>query len=448
MNRVRGGGRRFPERGIRAAVVAAAMLASLALSGCRSRSEPGAVTAAPVIEKPSPPPTETPPAEPKPPAPRPVKPPPPPEPPAVEARARQIRRDAEAIRAECRRAAGGDWERWQRDTAPYRAALQARLNDLKEFGDDESAMALRGLRLWVGYEVLEGKNGFPLFEVRAREKLKYLADSQGLDEFRKDKAVVAARAWLAQRGIDLILVCVPKMTEVYIEHFLDSCPADGIIAPRVRQTLLELLEADVEVVDGFPLFRPRREPDPEYLYNTADTHWAPKGMRIIAKEVANRIARYSFGAKARAGPPIVKTTPGTYDIYNSGNGVRPGVMPRLEGWWLLNEEQKRRIVPAQAKTQLHVTLLDGREPPEDPQAPVLLIGHSYVVNFREQLIGELNLLTRTRWTGNQTTECFGDFLREPEMLDGCRVVVWLTTDQHMAEFKPLPAPIATAVPSK
>jgi hypothetical protein len=420
------------------------MLACATLSACTKPVEPVPVAAV-VVDQPAAPVETPPPEKPAPVAPRPTE-LPSPEPQAVAARAAVIRRDAEAIRAECKQAAGGDWERWQRETAPYRAALRARLDALKEFGDDPAARDMRGLRYWVGYEALEGTNRFPLFEVRAREKLRYLWDAASLDKFRQERPVQAARAWLGRRGIDLILLVVPKMTEVYVEHFLEPSPADGIIAPHVRRTVLELLESDVEVVDGYPLFRPCRAPDPEYLYNTADTHWAPKAMKLMAREVAGRVARYGFGSKARSAPPIVKTSLGTYDIYNAGSTVRPGTMSRLEGWWLLNEEQQKRIIPVQTRTHQHVTLPDGSEPPDDPRSPVLLVGHSYVVNFREQLIHELNLLIRTRWTGNQTTESFADFVREPELLDGVRVVVWLTTDQHMAEFKPLPPGITAPPP--
>jgi SGNH hydrolase-like domain, acetyltransferase AlgX len=358
-----------------------------------------------------------------------------PEPPAVAARAAVIRRDAEAIRAECQRSAGGDWERWQRETAPYRSALKDRIDGLKPL-DSKLAPWLDGK-----YEVLDGRGDFPLFEIKARENLVHVYDPNSLAAFRSDRPVIVARDWLRQRGIDLILVVVPKMTEVYIEHFLDTCPTDGIIAPHLRQTLLELLEADVEAVDGYSLFRAARDSDPEYFYNTADTHWAPRAMHIAAVEVAKRIARYKFGAEAMSATPVVKTSVGSYSIQGAGSTSLPGPLPRLEGWLLLNERQRRLATVAQTRSVSHVTLPDGSEPLDDPLSPVLVIGHSYVTNFREQLIKEMNLLIKTRWSAAQTTEAFGDFLREPELLAGRRVVVWVTTEQHMTHFAPLPAAI-------
>jgi hypothetical protein len=70
-----------------------------------------------------------------------------------------------------------------------------------------------------------------------------------------------------------------------------------------------------------------------------------------------------------------------------------------------------------------------------------VIGHSYVPGFREHLVKELNLLVATRAFPAATTEFFADFLRNPETLARTRVVVWVTTEQQLAQFRPMPAPI-------
>jgi hypothetical protein len=48
-------------------------------------------------------------------------------------------------------------------------------------------------------------------------------------------------------------------------------------------------------------------------------------------------------------------------------------------------------------------------------------------------------LIRTNWSSAQTTQAFADFLRDPDLLEGVRVVIWVTTEQHMTHFQPLPA---------
>src|SRR5262249_5223401 len=106
--------------------------------------------------------------------------------------------------------------------------------------------------------------------------------------------------------------------------------------------------------------------------------------------------------------------------------------------------QQAVAVRAQTTTLPHVKMPSGEAPPDDPLSPVLLVGHSYVTYFREQLIRELNLLVRTVTGAGQTTDFFGDLVREPERLDGVRVVIWVTTEQHLTQFKPLPPSVAAA----
>jgi hypothetical protein len=94
-----------------------------------------------------------------------------------------------------------------------------------------------------------------------------------------------------------------------------------------------------------------------------------------------------------------------------------------------------------------VRLLNNYPLPNDLKSPVVVIGNSYVRDFWPQLVKEMNILTNTWFFDHQTTEVFGDFLRQSELLDHCRVVVWITTEQHLAHFKTVPAPIMAAAPN-
>jgi hypothetical protein len=357
------------------------------------------------------------------------------EPRALADRAESMRRTAAAITAECEQAAGGDWEKWQQDTAGYRAQLGDRVAALT---DVSRAATWKNSPM---NEVLASLDDFPLFEIDAKKLINHLFEDDALDQFRCERPVVAADRWLRQRGIDLIFVPIPKMSEIYIEHFVNPSPTDGIIAPYVRLAQLELLQADVEVVDGWQLFRPQRYAESEYLYNTADHHWAPRGMRIMAKEIADRIERYKFGARARYASPIVQASPGPY-LFRDRTGTVGGY-----GKTLLNAEQLKLASAAQTTTQAAVLTQNGEVPPDDPNSPVIVMGHSFIPRFREQLIKELNLLTHTRAFDHQTTESFADFVREPELLEHCRVLVWISTTQHMTRFKDLPPQVLAALPN-
>jgi hypothetical protein len=184
------------------------------------------------------------------------------------------------------------------------------------------------------------------------------------------------------------------------------------------------------VVDGWRLFRSLRDTDAEFLYNAAETHWSPRGMRIMAKEVAGRIERYRFGARARYGLPLFVTKATKFETV----GERPVLPPRLQ----------TRADAAQAKTYSEVLAGNGVRPENDPKSPVLLIGNSYAMKFREQLVKELNLPVQSDLASAMTTEAFGDFLRDPQQLAHTRVVVWVMTEYHLTKFKPLPPSIASA----
>jgi hypothetical protein len=331
---------------------------------------------------------------------------------SAQAREKAIRDDTAAIEAECQFAAGGDWEKWKHDTAPYRKSLKARIKDA---GD------------WP----LHALNNSPLLEVSPGENLDYLCDPDRMNEFRRKMPVVAAQRWLRARGIDLIFVPVPKLTEIYIEHFLSPCPSDGIVAPHVRQTILELLKNQVEVVDAFPLFRELRDSDKENLYLVGDTHWGPRGMRVMAKRLGDRIERYRFGAKARYAMPIKGTLPAASVVADRGSASGKGQPDR--------DESAAPVSRADKRTQETETF------PDDPASPLLLIGHSYTRHFREVLIKELNLPVNSRIYEGGTTEFFADFIREPELLGHCRVVVWISTEQHLTHFKSMPAAVMAAL---
>jgi hypothetical protein len=285
-----------------------------------------------------------------------------------------------------------------------------------------------------------GSDSFPLFEVSPLVSLRYFYDASSVDEFRKTRPVVAVHRWLKAKGIDLIFVPVPKMTEVYVEKFLESCPPDGVVAPHVRQALFELLESDVEVIDLLPTYRRLREPCPDYLYNTADSHWAPRGMRIAAKEVADRVLRYAFGERARFALPIANTTFFAYEPFPFKADGDPPVEAQ-DGWLALTPAEKALAAPVQTTTIALPVGPDGERLADDPKSPVVVIGDSYVEFFRHQLMRELNLRVDTKASADATTEAFADFLREPERLSHCRTLVWIVSERNLVRFKPLPKPI-------
>jgi hypothetical protein len=277
--------------------------------------------------------------------------------------------------------------------------------------------------------ILEGKNHFPLFEGNPGGYVGYLENAKSLEPFRQSHSVAAAARWLKRRGIDVIFVPVPKMTEVYPEYFADHCPADHIVAPHLRHILEELLDEDVEVVDLLPAFLQERDTAPEPLYQPADPHWSARAQEIGARAIAERLKRYDFVAKALASPPLFKTIDIPY-AQGSGRAALPFMSP----------EQKERALAAEPKTWPTVAHRNGGSLLSE-ESPVVFIGDSYNCGLWERVGREINLPIHLLYRSGSTTEVFKDFVRDPDMLKDCKVVVWVVCNSGLQFSWSLPAPV-------
>ena len=337
----------------------------------------------------------------------------------VPTRASLIRETIESLRAECQRNANGDWDRWTEALAPVRADLTAQIRAGKALNPTATGY------FEARSPVLEGRDHFPLFESAPDHYLLHVVEPASLDSFRKERAVAAGARWLERQGIDVIFVPVPKMTEVYPEYFTDHCPSDRIIAPRVRQAILELLEDDVEVVDLWYAFQAERDTDPEPLYQPADPHWSPRAQSIAARLVAARLKRYDFVTKAQAAPPICEGASLPFAAASAGAAFQA-----------LNPDQQKRAEKHQPRSSRIPQKYLGAQ--FDDSAAVACIGDSYNYGFMELLGRELNLPVRLLTGGGHTTHAFKDFLRNPDTLKDCKVVIWLVCHSSLKADWPLP----------
>ena len=58
---------------------------------------------------------------------------------------------------------------------------------------------------------------------------------------------------------------------------------------------------------------------------------------------------------------------------------------------------------------------------------------------------ELNMRIHEAWGRGDTTEAFYDFVRDPQVLDNARVIVWVTSEHQMTRSHVMPPPIAAEV---
>jgi hypothetical protein len=341
------------------------------------------------------------------------------------ARATAIRDTIAALRAECRRGAGGDWDRWRGQLEGYRVDLKARIAAATPYNPTAAGY------FEARSSVLEGTGDFPLFESAPDHYLRHVYEPESLDAFRREQPVVAGARWLKQRGIDVVFVAVPKMTEVYPEFFAASCPRDRIVAPQVRQALLELLEADIEVIDLLPAFLTARDTASEPLYQPADPHWAPRAQAIAARAIAERLSRYAFVKRALSEPAHREKAEAPYPPASSGASYEA-----------LNPDQRRRAEAIQPRSFLAAR--DAIPPPFDGASPIAFIGDSYNGGLMERVCLEINLPVNPLSGGGNTTDAFKNFLRDPAILKDCKVVVWLVCNSSLKAPWPLPPPIREA----
>jgi hypothetical protein len=353
-----------------------------------------------------------------------------PDPAAETARHATIARDRAALAVECDRAAGGDWARWQEQTAGYRAALKKRIELLRPVTRSRlELLPALDAPMWSGD--------------RPQDLLGHVYEPARWESARRSGTLPAASRWFRRQGIDLIFLPVPQMPAMYIEHFISTCPADGVIAPHLRQTLLEWLRADVEVVDTWNLMRGARGGDFQYL--PADHHWSEAGMIGAVRDVARRLERYQFGRDAKARPPVTASKPGPYEMPSDFDDENGAPIPwRPNGFMSITDENRQAIADAWPPSMSVITAPDGSKLKSDPECPVLVIGDSFCGHFAHLLMREANLLIRVGSSPAQDTAAFGDFLREPQRLHGVKVVLWVASDARMRQWPSLPAPIMAA----
>src|SRR5262249_54518806 len=144
-------------------------------------------------------------------------------------------------------------------------------------------------------------------------------------------------------------------------------------------------------------------------------------------EVGRRLVRYDFIERAKKAPQITRvvTKPFTIQGYEELEDVRP-----QPAWPALDPGQQRRARSMQPTRIETCVGHDGNPVVDDSASPVLVIGNSFVQHFRDLLIEVINLPIRTRWKGGSSTEVVTELAENPKLLQGVRVIVWVTTEQH------------------
>jgi len=182
-------------------------------------------------------------------------------------------------------------------------------------------------------------------------------------------AIIDFNQQLKARGIDLLLVVIPTKAEVFPEKVSDKAPAGAkpYVAPYCRKLLGELAAAGVEIVDLLPTFIEQRGAGDDLLYMPQDTHWAPRGVELAARLIAERVRQYPWYESLR--PQQVQ-----YSV-KQVNFTRLGDICEM-----LTDQEKLAYRPLRLTAQ-QVVAPGGTLYVDDPDSPIVMLGDSFTGVF-------------------------------------------------------------------
>lgn len=150
-----------------------------------------------------------------------------------------------------------------------------------------------------GEKVFLGENGWLFY----RDDVAYLTMPSPLDHNRSKhldnpvKEIVAFKEDLQKKGIELLVVMVPGKPSIYPE-FLNSSWDSSSEPPftHSKEILKQLNAKGIQTVDLYkPFIEAKKEDqDSNYLYLYTDTHWTPRGAKLAASVVAEKVRSMSF----------------------------------------------------------------------------------------------------------------------------------------------------------
>lgn len=260
--------------------------------------------------------------------------------------------DSAARRAVGEKAA---WRRWVRSIAPLHRRIRRKL-----------------ARRPKALQALLGSQGFLFF----RKSLDFVVGGDlRAQPAGKDPAptIIAFKDYLAGIGVDFLLVPVPTKSEVFPDRLRIGVPSPEsgralpLLDPYARKLLLELSRAGVEVVDLLPTFlaaRKRRRPGQEPLYQPQDTHWTDRGLRLAARQIAERIKRYRWYPQLRRQAVAFTRKSTRFQRYGDLHSR-------------LASREQARFRPQTLVGQRVIDPRSGKPYDDDPKSPIVMLGDSF-----------------------------------------------------------------------
>lgn len=360
----------------------------------------------------------------------------------AKARRQAMEKTKAAILNELELYGDNDWSAWFDKLTPFRADLKAKIRLLKP--NYPNATGPRHARSTV-----LSNDGQPLlFEFAPDFFLDYLYDVYNVDNWTDSRKIVSllkkTSDWFALRGIDFIIVPVPRMTETYPDTISEKTPADLRVAPHMRRLIYALLENDVEVIDVLPAFLEHQQADKRRLFFTTDPHWTQAGNVVAAQQLYERLLRYEFIQNSIQDEPIFNTVFETQVF--EGLGI-PALSPAqlalakpFLGYRVLSVHGKGQPIPKAAWLA--------------NDSPVMVFGDSFVHFPSDNPVSGTNLLATLATAinrpvtdysndGQRLNEPLTRLLRDPSTTSKHKVAIYVLNNTTIARpnWVDLPQPI-------
>jgi len=233
-------------------------------------------------------------------------------------------------------------------------------------------------------KVVLGQNGWLFY----RPAIDYIVkpESGFHRELGPMPAIIAFYEALKAQGIELILLPIPGKASIYPEYLsarynTESGPPVNPYAPEFFRILRE---KGVHVFDptsilweekrkrGDSLFGEKNR-DGNDLYISQDTHWSPRGMKLVAGSLAE----------------VIKSSDWLTGVEQRSYGVLPVEIERFGDLYDMLELPKGRssFKPLKITTEKVVDMETGEFCFSDASSPVVLLGDSFVNVFSEGGMG-------------------------------------------------------------
>lgn len=245
-------------------------------------------------------------------------------------------------------------------------------------------------------------------------------------------AIVDFNEQLKARGIHLLMVPVPPKAAIYPEKFVPGFDLrSDDPAPVLREFYGELRAAGIDVLDLSPMLIQNREHSRGPVFCKTDSHWSGIGCVLSAQAMAQQI-------RAKLPPPAVRREYASTwkDVQITGD--LGGYLP----------PDARKPGPESISIQSVSEKGTGAAVEPDANSPLLLIGDSYTLVYRDFLAERAGLLDHlaldlgfapdligTRGSGATPVRInlYRRSLKEPGYLAKKKVVVWCFAARDFTE---------------